>query len=222
MRLADVGTDHAYVPVYLLQKGVVQSALAMDVGRGPLERATETIRKYHLEDKIKTRLSDGLSKLSPGEVDSVVIAGMGGSLMRRLLENSPEVAGQLKELILQPQSEIFLVREYLRISGWRIVEEEMLVDAGKYYTLMKALPITDSEKSEKLPDKDYRLEDVYGPVLLREKHPVLRSYLTWERGIFAAIEKQLPEDGGEAVEKRRLELREKIALNEEAQRMLQA
>lgn len=86
-RLADVGTDHAYIPIYLMQNGVIPQAVAMDINQGPLLRATENIRRYGLTGRIETRLSDGLEKLQAGEADTILIAGMGGLLMVRILEN---------------------------------------------------------------------------------------------------------------------------------------
>ena len=85
-RLADVGTDHGYIPIWLTEQGAIRSAVAMDINRGPLLRAQENIRRHRLEEKIKTRLSDGVAELRPGEADSVVIAGMGGSLMVKILK----------------------------------------------------------------------------------------------------------------------------------------
>ena len=89
-RLADIGTDHAYIPIYLARSGKIPEAVAMDVNRGPLERAEENIRAYELEDRIKTRLSDGFSALEQGEADSAVIAGMGGGLMSRILKEGED------------------------------------------------------------------------------------------------------------------------------------
>ena len=89
--LADVGCDHGYVPIYLIQSECIGHAIAMDVNRGPLLRAEEHIREVHLEDYIETRLSDGLTALAPSEADGVVIAGMGGALTKRILAEHPEV-----------------------------------------------------------------------------------------------------------------------------------
>ena len=112
-RLADVGTDHGYIPIALRLEGVIPSALAMDINPGPLERAKEHIRQFDLETDIHTRLSDGVQALCPGEADSVLIAGMGGLLMVRILENGQGVLAGCRELVLQPQSDIRSVRAYL-------------------------------------------------------------------------------------------------------------
>ena len=102
--LADIGTDHAYIPIELVRTGHIPQAIAMDVNRGPLERAEENIREHGLSGRISTRLSDGFSAMEPGEADSAVIAGMGGGLTIRILKDGECVVNTLKECILQPQS----------------------------------------------------------------------------------------------------------------------
>ena len=138
-RLADVGTDHGYIPIYLTERGIIPSAVAMDINKGPLMRAEEHIREYDLTDKIETRLSDGLKNLKSEEADSMIAAGMGGGLVIRILSDSAQTAEALDELILQPQSEIQKVREYLCGHGYRIIREDMIFEDGKYYPMMKAV-----------------------------------------------------------------------------------
>ena len=102
-RLADIGTDHAYIPIFLAGTGRISEAIAMDVNRGPLLRAEENIRAHGLQAKIETRISDGFAALREGETDSAVIAGMGGPLMIRILREGSGIVRSLKECILQPQ-----------------------------------------------------------------------------------------------------------------------
>lgn len=168
-RLCDVGTDHGYIPIALVQEGVIPSALAMDVNEGPLERAKNHIREFHLESCIHTRLSDGVQALRPGEADSVLIAGMGGALTVKILREGQQVLETVQELILQPQSELDKVRGYLAEAGYRIVREDMVCEDGKYYPLMKAVA------GEMRYDRDIFYH--YGKLLLEGKHPVLREYL---------------------------------------------
>lgn len=139
-RLADIGTDHAWIPIYLVEQGVVPQAVALDVGEGPLNRARENIKKHGLSGHIECRLSDGFDKLSEQEIDSVIIAGMGGALMTHILERAGDAFAGSKELILQPQSEIHKVRSVLHQLQYRIVEERFFKDDGKYYHIIKALP----------------------------------------------------------------------------------
>ena len=175
-RLADVGTDHGYVPMYLVNMGICPRAIAMDVNKGPLARAEEHIRAEGLSDRVATRLSDGLARLSPDEADTVVIAGMGGELICRILRDAPHILAAGKELILQPQSEWFKVRHLLHDAGYRIRQEWFLKEEGKYYVVIKAAPAP-SGTAEAYPDElSYR----YGALLLRERHPVLLEYLRQE------------------------------------------
>ena len=134
-RLADVGTDHGYIPIWLVKNGRIPCAVAMDVNKGPLLRAEENIREEGLEEKIETRLSDGLKKLCPGEADAAVIAGMGGALTIYILEAASRVLPGMKELILQPQSEIAKVRRWLEDQGWQIAEEDMVEEDGTVVNL---------------------------------------------------------------------------------------
>ena len=122
-RIADVGTDHGYVPVYLAQTGRIRSAIAMDVGKGPLERAREHIEEYETRSPgtgcpIEARLSDGLKELTPEDADTVIIAGMGGELMIRILDQGRHVWDSVKHWILSPQSEQYKVRAYLEMHGY--------------------------------------------------------------------------------------------------------
>ena len=140
MRLADVGTDHAYIPIYLTQNGLVPSAIAMDINKGPLERADTHILEHGLDGKIVTRLSDGLVNLKMEEADTMIAAGMGGGLVIHILNEDPAKTRSLKELILQPQSELAKVRRYLEEHRFRIVAEDMVEEDGKYYPIMKVIP----------------------------------------------------------------------------------
>ena len=139
-RLADIGTDHAYIPICLAGTGRIPEAVAMDVNPGPLLRAEENIRMHGLEDRIKTRISDGFASLEKGEADAAVIAGMGGPLMIRILREGAEVVSTLKECVLQPQSEIEKVRAFLLEEGFFFLDEDMVEEDGKYYPMMKVQP----------------------------------------------------------------------------------
>lgn len=190
MRLADVGTDHGYIPIYLTEAGVIPSAIAMDINKGPLERAKEHIREHGLEGKIQTRLSDGLKNLQRNEADCMIAAGMGGGLVIRILSEERDTAGSLKELILQPQSEIDSVRKYLTEEGYRIVAEDMVYEDGKYYPMMKAVPCMAG--AGEIPYSEEELE--FGRVLLQQAHPVLGQFLEREmeiqNRILSALESQ--------------------------------
>lgn len=196
-RVCDVGCDHGWVSIYLVQQGISPHVLAMDVRQGPLSRAQEHIRQQGMEAYIETRLSDGVTALGNGEADTVICAGMGGRLMRRILEEGREKLAVMRELILQPQSEIAAFRTYLRRAGYETVAEDIVYEDGKYYPIMKVvLRKVAAEKSaagelwenrgeDGAPgDTDQQtLEDCFGRLLLADRHPVLRQYLltAWEK-----------------------------------------
>lgn len=202
VRLADIGTDHGYVPIYLARQGRLVSALAMDVNKGPLFRAQENIRKYGLESIIRTRLSDGAKKLLPGEADTVVIAGMGGALTIRILEESRETLKSVCTFVLQPQSEIHLVRRYLHENGFCICREDMVKDEGKYYPMMLARHGQEQVWSE----QEYR----FGKYLIEGKNACLKEFLEKEKTSCIKIIDGLKEKEGAsaraALEKWRQEL----------------
>lgn len=123
-----------------METGTVRHVVAMDVRKGPLSRAAEHVREYHMEDRIETRLSDGLQELKAGEADTVIIAGMGGELMLRILRDGAHMYDSVKHYVLSPQSELSAFRHGLEKLGISILEEQMLMDEGKYYVILHAAP----------------------------------------------------------------------------------
>ena len=187
-RLADIGTDHGYIPIYLCQTGKIPSALAMDIGKGPLQQAQTHIAEHGLSEQIKTRLSDGMAALQFGEADTILIAGMGGGLVMKILSEGAEKLTGKEELILQPQSEIALVREFLRVRNFQILNEDMILEDGKYYPMMKVSQQKAAEQTKILPQE---VADAFGPVLLQKRHPVLKEWLEWELRTTNSVIEQL-------------------------------
>ena len=187
-KLADIGTDHAYIPIYLTQQKKITEAVALDVNEGPLQRAEEHIRENGLEAEIETRLSNGFQALQPGEVQSAVIAGMGGGLVIRILTEGEEVVRKLEECIFQPQSEIEKVRAFLLEKGYEFLEEDMVCEDGKYYPMMKVRPPVADTAGEDTEVKCWDTVQLkYGKLLLEKQHPVLREYLEREIRIYQSI-----------------------------------
>ena len=124
-RLADVGTDHAYLPACLLMEGKIPSAIAADLREGPLSRARETAAEYGCGDRMAFRLCDGLSGIRPEKTDAVVIAGMGGETIAQILEAAPWVRTRKIPLVLQPMSSIPELRQRLGEDGFHILEERL-------------------------------------------------------------------------------------------------
>lgn len=177
-RVADIGCDHGYVSIYLIEHHISSGVIAMDVNAGPLKKAKEHIVQHGLLPYIETRLSDGLAKLLPMEADTLICAGMGGRLIIKILEEGKKVIPHVKEIILQPQSEIHLVRQYLRKIGFSITAENMIYEDGKYYSMMRAVPVSSDEtEKESMEDAVNVLYDKFGKLLLQNKNPVLESFL---------------------------------------------
>lgn len=135
-KVADVGTDHAYLPVWLLLSGRIQSAVASDVNEGPLQRGRETARTYGVAEKIAFRRCDGLSGIAPQETDTVIIAGMGGDLMARILEAAPWT--HQVQLILQPMSSQEVLRRWLFEHGYAVQRESLAREGKKFYSILTA------------------------------------------------------------------------------------
>ena len=135
-RLADIGTDHGYLPIALCQSGKIPSAIACDINPLPLRSAEENIAKFGLSKMIKTRLSDGLKELAPNEVDDIVIAGMGGELIRDILSSAPWVKDEAKHLVLQPMTHHDDLIRWLYENGFDIERQAAVRDDGKAYTVL--------------------------------------------------------------------------------------
>ncbi len=136
--LADVGTDHGYIPIYCASHGICESAVAMDINPMPLRSAQNNIAKYGLQDKISVRLSDGLQSLAENEADVIVIAGMGGLLMRDILSRGGSVIGSGTLLALQPMLAARELREYLYSGGFDICDEYVCREQDKFYNIITA------------------------------------------------------------------------------------
>lgn len=137
--LADIGTDHAYLPSYLIFKGKTPCAVAADLRPGPLKNAQATISQYALDGKIKTILSDGLDELSPNDAQEIVIAGMGGTLIAEILERAAWIKNDSIHLVLQPQTHAEDVRRFLMTNGFKIVCEDATIEDERHYIAISAI-----------------------------------------------------------------------------------
>lgn len=171
--VADIGCDHAFTSICLVERGFAKGAIAMDINKEPLKRAGQHIKNAGLSHCIITRLSDGAKELTEGEADTILISGMGGALVTKILEESISVTKSAKELVLSPQSEIHLVRHFLHGNGFKIVHEDMVKEHGKFYVVIRALP----GKEEYQDETGY----IYGEYLINNQNPVLEEFLLKER-----------------------------------------
>lgn len=167
--LADIGTDHAYLPVWLLQQGRISRAVAGDIAAGPCVAARTTVATHGLQDRVEVRQGSGLEVLQPGEADCIVIAGMGGSTISSILAASPEIARSAKLLVLQPMAGAAGLRQWLTANGWLLTGEELVDDPPHFYEIICARPGQDNTYSA--------AEYAVGPVLLREGHRLLAQQL---------------------------------------------
>ncbi len=137
--MADIGTDHGYLPIYLIEVGRVEKAIAADINQGPLDRAGENLISHGMTEKISLRLGGGLSKLKKGEVDGVTICGMGGLMIRQILEDDREKAQALSWLVLQPQNHVAELKVFLSTHHFRIEKEVLSEDGGQLYEMLLAV-----------------------------------------------------------------------------------
>lgn len=184
-RVADVGTDHAYLPVYLVEKGISNFVIAGDKNKGPCEAASRTVREHGLGDKISVRQGDGLAILKEGEVDTLCIAGMGGVLMSEILGRDPILLKSLGTLVLQPMNDAPGLRNWLYRHYWHIEDEALALSDGRIYEIIMA------KKGRRKKPSSLML--AIGPVLWEKKTDLLRHHiealLFQTRRIAAGMEK---------------------------------
>ncbi len=168
LRVADVGTDHGYLPVYLVVNDIAPKVIASDRGKRPLDSARQLISLLSLENQIDVRLGDGLSVLQPDEAEVICLAGMGGMAIKEIISAGLPLAQAAKRLVLQPQRNVPAVRRFLVANGFKIVAEDLAEDDGFYYEIIAVEPGL-MELTEQEAD--------FGPLLLRDGHPLFKDFL---------------------------------------------
>lgn len=174
MSIADIGSDHAYLPCYAVKKGIVSRAIAGEVVEGPYQSARKQVASVGLNDIIDVRKGNGLAVIEAGEVDAIVIAGMGGTLITDILEAGKEKLQGVKRLILQPNIAADVIRNWLVRNGWQLVDEEILEEDGKFYEVLVA------ERGEITPPYSVK-ELMLGPFILKKKNDAF--YHKWQQEI---------------------------------------
>ncbi|WNQ13475.1 class I SAM-dependent methyltransferase [Paenibacillus aurantius] len=176
-RVADIGSDHALLPVYLVQKGVAPAVIAGEVNQGPYQAAVQQVKAAGLSARIEVRKGNGLAVLEPGEADAITIAGMGGSLIVSILTEGLNKLEGVSRLILQPNVGEEAVRRFLVEQGWKLEAEQILEEDGKIYEILTAgrtpVPL---EENEKL----YKPRSVRGVSLSAERLLAMGPYLIEE------------------------------------------
>lgn len=182
--LLDIGTDHAYIPIFLCKNKNIKKAIACDISKGSVKKAKENIEKYSLRDDIVAKVSDGFKNIDKNEgISDVIIAGMGGMLIIDILKNRKNVVNNNINLILQPQKDIYFVRKYLHSEKFYIKNEKMIIDNEKYYNIIVAKNGID----EKYNENEY----FFGKLLLKQKCKILKSYIEKEILMMENIKKQI-------------------------------
>lgn len=205
--VADIGTDHGYIPIYLLKSGQCKRVIASDINKGPVEKARLNAFVSGLEDSIECRLGGGLSVIQPGEADVILIAGMGGNLIRDILEEGIEVFKAADYAVLQPIQNPDILRKHIIEKGYTIIEEDLCVDDKKYYEIIKI-------KYENSPKKKASIYYEIGEKLITEKHPLVESYINFKIAKYKRINMAIS-DSTPVATKKKMENRSKIEQLEE-------
>ncbi|WP_221565622.1 tRNA (adenine(22)-N(1))-methyltransferase TrmK [Alkalihalobacillus sp. TS-13] len=187
--LADIGSDHAFLPCFAVQKGIISKAIAGEVNEGPFRSAYNQVKALGLEDKIEVRLGDGLEVIDPYEVSAVVIAGMGGQLISNILERGKERLQGIERLILQPNMGARFIRDWFEKNNWKLIGESILEEDEKIYEILVAKPTN-------VQNTFNDTERLLGPFLMNECNSTFekkwkREKENWER-ILIQLEKALP------------------------------
>ncbi len=214
--IADIGCDHGYMAIELIWSGKAEHVIAVDINQGPLERAKENVDAHGLSKAIETRISDGMEALCQGEVQGVICAGMGGKTICGIIGRRRMFSQTLDELVLQPQSELHIVRRYLRENGFRIIAEDMVLEDGKFYPMMRVNPIGDGADAKAFCHvgqavQMQRVEDRYGPCLIAGAHPVLQQFLQKEKAVCEEILQSLSAQDSKKSLARREELAQRLS-----------
>lgn len=172
--LADIGTDHAYLPVWLIKNNIITRAVAADIAAGPCQAARETVAAYGMRNVVEVRQGNGLMAVAPGEVDTVAIAGMGASTMIEILEQSPEVTATVKTLVLQPMIGAANLRRWAYDHGFMITAEALAEEAGRLYEMMALVPA--ENKADRTPLTDVEAE--IGPCLLKQRPALFSKHVS--------------------------------------------
>ncbi|OOM06714.1 tRNA (adenine(22)-N(1))-methyltransferase [Clostridium saccharobutylicum] len=201
--IMDVGTDHGYIPIYLVKNNIANKVIASDINKEPLKKAKINATLDGVLDKIDLRLGGGLAPLNDKEAQGIIIAGMGGNLIRDILEADLKKVKNMDYLILQPAQNPEVLREYLYTNDYQIIEEDICKDEGKYYELFKV----------KYKKGDYiSLEPIFyeiSPSLLNKKSLVLKEYIEDKIKKYKKVIEFITENTEHAIQ-RKEELNKKI------------
>ena len=200
--IADIGTDHGYIPIYLIKNSLCKVAIASDINIGPIKKAEFNIGMEGLSEKIQCRLGGGFNTIKPYEVQGAIIAGMGGYLIRDIIEERLDVFKSLDYAILQPAQNPEILRKYIYERGFKVINEELCFDQNKYYETMKVA----YDNKPKIEDNFYY---EVSKTLIEKKHPLIKDYVKYKLLVYNKIYEEI-KNGAENTQKRKVELKLKI------------
>lgn len=203
--LADIGTDHGYVPLLALRNELCEKAIACDINKEPLAKGKLNAILEGIDDKIEFRLGNGFEPLNINEVEEVVIAGMGGNLIRDIIQKDLSKVASCNYLVLIPAQNPEVLREYLYKNDFEVITEDLCFDEGIYYELFKV---------RKAEGQATELDSIYyeiSPMLLRSKHPLMKDYIDYKIDEYNRILGFITDDSESAI-KRKAEVSEKIEI----------
>ena len=199
---ADIGTDHAFIPIYLIKNCICKKVIAIDIKEGPLLKARENIKSNDCQQQIETRLGAGLSVLKVEEVQTIIIAGMGGLMICGILEQGKKVAQKVESLILQPMTHHFELRKWLFENDYSVIDEDLVIEDEKIYLILKVIPEKDQDNKTAY----------FGHVLFEKKHHLLGKYIMKNINELENIKYNLIHNGTVDTEKKLKEIGKKIEL----------
>lgn len=206
-RLADIGSDHAYLPCYLAKQRRVEFAIAGEVVKGPFQSAERQVRSEGLTDLVEVRMGDGLDVIrSEDAISTITIAGMGGPLIAKILERGKKKADLASRMILQPNVHAWSIRAWAEQNGWQIIEEDILEENQKIYEILVLekgqMTLTDAER-------------LLGPILMKQKSETFQKKWLREKQEWERILTNLPEADRPEINEKKEELGTKIQMVEE-------
>ncbi len=211
--VCDVGTDHAYLPIYLATRGTHPQIIATELSAGPIARALSHVCEHGMEHRVELRMGDGLDPIQPGEVDTLVLAGMGGATMVEILNKGKAHLPHIKHLVLQPMGSVGAVRRWLDEAGFYAAAEDLVLEEGKYYEIIHGMP---GQESKAAP-----MRFIVGPRLLDSFHPLLEPYIRDQIRHWQQIRDNVSQGKGDDMDTRLQEINDHLQLLEGAIAWLQ-
>lgn len=205
--IADIGTDHAYLPIYLVKNNICKYSIASDINRGPVNKAKLNVSSNNLQNRIECRLGPGLNTLKNKEADIAIISGMGGNLIGDIIEDRLDLFKEFKSVILQPVQNPEVLREHIYNKGYEIIDEDLCIDENIFYEIIKI----------RYAEKEYQIDSIYYEIskkLFEEKHPLIKAFILSKHNKYIKIHSKI-KDNTDLAKARRKELEMKIMKLEE-------